>query len=119
MLPHTNTCYHLLLQLLCGLQVYVKFAGSVVIMLRRWLDSEEIPSDDELTKNEYFSNIHQRISDKPSSRDQRMVMLDEAELRKKTSLLGPSAGDKYKGVCESVCACVCVCVSTPPFPFHL
>ena len=96
--------------------MYVKFAGSVVIMLRRWLDSEEIPSDDELTKNEYFSNIHQRISDKPSSRDQRMVMLDEAELRKKTSLLGPSAGDKYKGVVcvcvcvrERVCVCVCVC----------
>ena len=86
--------------------MYVKFAGAVVIMLRRWLDSEEIPSDDELTKKEYFSNIHQRISDKPPQRDHRMVLMEAAA----------SAGLKEKvnsrDKCKGVCVCVCVCVST-------
>ena len=52
---HTHTQ-----QVLCGFPVYIKFAGSSVTLLRRWLYAEEIDSDDELAKNEYFSRIHHK-----------------------------------------------------------
>ena len=47
-------------QVLCGLPMYVKFAGSVVVALRRWMDAPEINPDDETTKRNYFDNIYKR-----------------------------------------------------------
>ena len=40
--------------------MYVKFAGSVVIALRRWMDAPEINPEDETAKRKYFDNIYKR-----------------------------------------------------------
>jgi hypothetical protein len=37
--------------------MYVKFAGSVVVALRRWMDAPEIYPEDEAAKKNYFDNI--------------------------------------------------------------
>ena len=53
-------------QVLCGLPMYVKFAGSVVVALRRWMDAPEINPEDEAAKKNYFDNIfkhHKPISE--------------------------------------------------------
>ena len=38
--------------------MYVKFAGSVVVALRRWMDAPEINPEDEAAKKNYFDNIY-------------------------------------------------------------
>lgn len=54
-------CYHANLpQLLCGIQVYIKFAGSVVIILRRWLEADTIDSDNDQAQADYLSIILRR-----------------------------------------------------------
>ena len=40
--------------------MYVKFAGSVVVALRRWMDAPEINPEDETAKKNYFDNIFVR-----------------------------------------------------------
>ena len=44
-------------QVLCGLPVYIKFAGAAVAMLRRWLTADDIPSD-ETREAEFLANVH-------------------------------------------------------------
>ncbi len=44
-------------QVVCGLPVYIKFAGAAVVLLRRWLDAEDIP-DDEKAIGDYLDHIH-------------------------------------------------------------
>ena len=54
------------MKVLCGLPMYVKFAGSVVVALRRWMDAPEINPEDETAKKNYFDNIfirHKPISE--------------------------------------------------------
>lgn len=60
--PYITTRYHANqhLQLLCGLQVYIKFAGSVVVILRRWLEADSIDSDDDQAQADYLSVILRR-----------------------------------------------------------
>ena len=43
--------------MLCGLPVYLKFAGAVVEVLKRWLQCEETIRDD-YDKEAYFAQIH-------------------------------------------------------------
>ena len=52
-------------QVLCGLPVYIKFAGAAVMMIRRWLEADDIPSDDEDAKTRYFDHIHVKTFDRP------------------------------------------------------
>ena len=40
--------------------MYVKFAGSAVVALRRWMDAPEIFPENESTKRNYFDNIFRR-----------------------------------------------------------
>ena len=40
--------------------MYVKFAGSAVVALRRWMDAPEINPEDESAKQNYFDNIFKR-----------------------------------------------------------
>ena len=49
--------YHSYLQVLCGLPVYLKFAGAVVEVLKRWLHSDELLVDEE-ARESYFAQIH-------------------------------------------------------------
>ena len=44
-------------QVLCGLPVYLKFAGAVVEVLKRWLQCEDTIRDD-YEKESYFAQIH-------------------------------------------------------------
>ena len=57
-------------QVLCGLPMYVKFAGSVVVALRRWMDAPEINPEDEATKKNYFDNIFVRHKSADGSVDE-------------------------------------------------
>lgn len=43
--------------MLCGIQVYVKFAGAAVACLRRWLSADNIPPDEEL-EEQFLDNVH-------------------------------------------------------------
>ncbi len=73
-------------QLLCGLQVYVKFAGSVVMILRRWLEADAIDSDDDQAQADYLSIILRRRvepkkglgSRREDEREVREMMADKA-----------------------------------------
>ena len=46
--------------MLCGLPMYVKFAGSAVVALRRWMDAPEIDPEDEAARSNYLDNIYTR-----------------------------------------------------------
>ena len=48
---------HSIPQVLCGLPMYVKFAGSAVVALRRWMEAPEIDPENETAKRNYFENI--------------------------------------------------------------
>ena len=52
-------------QVLCGLPVYVKFAGAAVSCLRRWLTAETIPSDEKL-EEEFLASVHKSVHLCPS-----------------------------------------------------
>ena len=46
--------------MLCGLPVYVKFAGSTVVALRRWMEAPDIDDEDDIARKNYFDNIFKR-----------------------------------------------------------
>ena len=50
--------------------MYVKFAGSVVVALRRWMDATEIDPEDEAAKKNYFENIFVRRKSTDSAVDE-------------------------------------------------
>ena len=41
-----------------GLPLYLKFAGAIVIALRRWLSADDIDEDNQVEMNKYFVTIH-------------------------------------------------------------
>jgi len=73
------------MKVLCGLPVYIKFAGSAVMLLRRWLDADDIPSEDEDGKNDYFRNIHCQGGrmEEPPSLELALSRFKERERQKK------------------------------------
>jgi hypothetical protein len=70
------------MKVLCGLPVYVKFAGAAVACLRRWLSAENIPSDEKM-EAQFLDNIYSRAKDKPS-------VVSEADLFRAVSRLEQS-----------------------------
>ena len=54
-------------QVICGLPVYVKFAGATVGVLRRWLVATDLDDADEYTREMYFVELAMLQSDEPSS----------------------------------------------------
>ena len=38
--------------------VYIKFAGAAVMVLHRWLQADEVPSDDESARDHFLEHIH-------------------------------------------------------------
>lgn len=48
---------------MCGYPVFVRFAGSIVVALRRWLDAEIIDVDSEYAVKAYFDLIHEGSPD--------------------------------------------------------
>lgn len=45
-------------KLVLGLPLYLKFAGAIVIALRRWLSADDIDEDNQVEMNKYFVTIH-------------------------------------------------------------
>ncbi|CAI8017390.1 POC1 centriolar protein homolog A [Geodia barretti] len=79
--PPTNK--RTFMKVLCGLPVYVKFAGAAVSCLRRWLTAETIPSDEKL-EEEFLASVHKR----PRNRDTSIMGCTE-DLLKVVSRLRP------------------------------
>lgn len=93
-------------QVICGLPVYVKFAGATVGVLRRWLVATNLDDADEYTREMYFLELSTLQSDESSS-CMELVKYTDGSGSKKTEKrqFSHELLDQY-----SSCVCVCVCM---------
>lgn len=123
--PCKSRINHMPFQVLCALPVYVKFAGAAVEVLRRWLQSDDIPSDDDTIKETYFARIHkQRAEDSESIEAIHRIVQRELKneasgevVEKKPSkkdVVKESTRQKAKEWTDSSGECVKLCLLSDP-----
>ena len=104
------------MQLVLGLPLYLKFAGAIIIALKRWLSADDIDEDNEVEMDKYFVTIHTAPLRMPAIGDRTLVLRDDDPIipadKEKTSV-GGSTSELYFAVgTGSCCTCIYMYIGT-------
>ena len=97
------------MQLVLGLPLYLKFAGAIIIALKRWLSADDIDEDNEVEMDKYFVTIHTAPLRLPAIGDRTLVLRDDDPIipadKEKTSI-----GSSSSELCFAEEKCICTCI---------
>ena len=104
------------MQLVLGLPLYLKFAGAIIIALKRWLSADDIDEDNEVEMDKYFVTIHTAPLRMPAIGDRTLVLRDDDPIipadKEKTSVGGSSSELCFAVGTGSCCTCIHMYIGT-------